>query len=320
MKTIAVLDAGYTSYQYEQELLKEVGYEVVINKAAITDNTHKMKMASQAEGIFIRWTDIDKPFLDYCPKLKYIVRYGTGYDNINLSACRERGVKVSNVTGYARHSVSNHALSLIFGCARDLLNGNRNLMETYSAPPDYQLTDFHNKTLGIIGLGKIGGTISKKAGSLFKRIIASDPYITTKDFQEKGAEKKTLEELLALSDIITIHCNLTEETTHLINDTTIHKMKTGIILVNTARGPVIDSKALLKHLNNGKIWRAGIDVFDTEIPQELDHKLIRHPNIITTGHYAWYSKEAHIALQQLAAQNMLSFLKGSIPEDCLNCT
>jgi D-3-phosphoglycerate dehydrogenase len=154
--------------------------------------------------------------------------------------------------------------------------------------------------------------------NLFKKVIASDPYISENRFGELGAEKVLLEELMQQSDVISIHCNLTEETKGLLNERTFAITDSCPILINTARGPVIDQNSLLNALDNHQIFRAGIDVFNTELAHELPDELLKHPSIISTGHYAWYSARSHRELQKRAADNLLAMLQGDIPEDCLN--
>ena len=183
---------------------------------------------------------------------------------------------------------------------------------------DKRILEFHECTLGIIGLGRIGGTLCQKAVNLFKNVIACDPYISEKRFSELSAEKVSLEELMKQSDVISIHCNLTEETEGLLNDRTFALADRRPIIINTARGPVIDQDSLLKAFDNHQIFQAGIDVFNTELAHELPHELLDHPSILSTGHYAWYSARSHRELQIRAADNLLAMLQGKVPEDCLN--
>ena len=319
MKYITVLDTGYKDYHYEEKLLGKLGYELVVNGEDKFDHEHKIELTRKSVGIFIRWTEIDKEFLEACPNLKFIVRYGTGYDNISLEECRKRDVKVCNVTGYAKNAVSDHALALMFACTRDLFNGRNTFSSTYCEPPDYALFDIHASTLGILGLGKIGGTLAAKSVNLFKKVVAYDPYIDDSRFTSLGVEKVTFEQLLKESDVLSIHCNLTDITRRMINARALQAMKPGSVLINTARGPVVDNAELLRAIEEKKLWRAGLDVFDSENPAEIDKTLLNHPRIISTGHYAWYSTGSHRELQEMAARNMADLLVGKEPEDCLTC-
>ena len=243
-KRVVVLDTGYDSYEYERKLLTQAGYSFEIFPGARHDRAGKLEFARDAVGIFMRWTDIDDEFLAALPNLKAIVRYGVGYDNIDFDAARRHEVRVANVQGYANHSVSDHAMAMIYACARALPLGQESLKSKFGAPPIREIFEFHDKTLGIIGLGRIGGKLCRKAQALFGEILASDPYIPDERFAELGAVKTDLNDLLARSDVISIHCNLTEETTNLFDKEKITLMPKRPILVNTASGPVVNEDGL----------------------------------------------------------------------------
>jgi D-3-phosphoglycerate dehydrogenase / 2-oxoglutarate reductase len=317
VKKVVVIDAGYESYDYERGLLAEAdcALDVVAGEA---DRATKIAAARGASGLLVRGTLIDAAFLDAVPGLEAVVRYGVGYDNVDLAAATERGVKVANVQGYASHSVSDHALALVFGCLRGLVCGHNHIRTLYGGPPRPEMPELKDLTLGIVGLGRIGGTLCEKAQRLFRRVLASDPYIDGDRFTTLGATQTDLATLLGESDVISLHCNLTEETTHLIDARAFAQTKRTPILVNTARGPVIDEAALLEALNDGVVHSAGLDVFAEEPPGPAYDALLSHPHVIATGHYAWYSEPASAELQRRATQNMLAFMQGKIPEDCLN--
>lgn len=315
---IAVLDTGYESFEYEERLFLSQGYRFEIFEGRKNDTEGKIRFARDAVGLMIRWTEIDKDFLSRMSKLKAIVRYGAGYENVDLHACTNAGVLVSNVQGYCNHSVSDHALALMLSLQRMIPAGNRLISDRFGAPPTKKIGEFHELTLGIVGLGRIGSTLSRKVKTLFNNVIAYDPYIEDVQFNKAEASKVDLDTLLRLSDIISLHCNLTETSKGLIDKNAFMKMVRNPILINTARGPVIEEFSLIEALDKGRIRAAGIDVYNTELAEELPVELIRHPKVLATGHYAWYSQMAQMELQKRAAENLLAMLKGSIPEDCLN--
>jgi len=317
-KKIVVLDTGYDSFAYEEKLFSDAGYKFEIFPGGRHDRSGKMRFAANAEGIMIRWTEIDDEFLNATPRLKAIVRYGVGYDNVKLESANRFHVKVSNVQGYANHAVSDHAIAMIYGCARALMQGRSTLLKNFGAAPIHEILEFHDKTIGIIGLGRIGGTLCGKVKALFQRVLAADPYISDERFIALGADKTDLNYILQNCDVISIHCNLTEETKNMINSESIALIKRTPILINTARGPVMDEDAIYTALNEGKLHSVGLDVFHDEPPRENRRKLLDHPRVIATGHYAWYSTRSMVELQKRAADNMLSMLKGLLPEDCLN--
>jgi len=318
MPRIKVLDTGYDSFNYEEQLFKSNGYEFEIWPGEKGDLIGKMNFASDADGLLIRWTEIDERFLSKMKNLKAIVRYGVGYENIDLEAVRKAGVKTANVQDYANHAVSDHALALMYACNRLLPQGQKEIREIFGAPPEKRILDFHECTLGIIGLGRIGGVLCQKAIHLFDKVIACDPYIPDARIKNLGAKRVSKEELLEKSDIISIHCNLTEETTNLIDEKLLSRTQKCPIIINTSRGPVIKEEALLGALENEQVFMAGIDVFNTELAHELPEELLKHPRIISTGHYAWYSIKSHQELQKRAADNLLALLQGKDIQDCLN--
>ncbi len=317
MQKVVVLDTGYESYDYEEKVITQAGYEFEIFRGGHNDLPAKIQAAQNAVGLFIRWTKIDAGFLRKMSALKAIVRYGVGYDNIDLEAASRFHVKVANVQGYANHSVSDHALALMYACARALPQGEQSVKSNFSAPPMRNIFEFHGKTLGIIGLGRIGGMLSQKARYLFKHVLACDPYIAQERFAKLGAQKTDLNTLLKQSDVISIHCNLTNETRGLINAHRFIQMRKRPILINTARGAIVEEDDLIPALKNGSLHSAGVDVFRDE-PPEKENALLAMQNVITTGHYAWYSLAAAKELQKRAADNLLLLLQGKCPADCLN--
>jgi len=315
---IVILDSGYKSYEFEKELFESKGFKLKIHHSYEGERSGKIEFAKNAHGILVRHTRIDDEFLSKMKNLKAVVRYGVGYDNVDVEACSRFGVKVANVQGYANHAVSDHALSLMFSCSRALWNTKEQINQKFAAPPVEDIFELHDKTLGIIGLGRIGSTLAKKAAPLFKEIIAADPYKSQKYCNRFAVRKTEIDELLNTSDIISLHCNLTDETRHILNEASFSEMKRKPVIINTSRGETIDEKSLLTALNYGIIHSAGLDVFENEPPVESQSLLINHPRTICTGHYAWYSDYAALELQKRAAQNLYHFLIGKEVEDSLN--
>jgi D-3-phosphoglycerate dehydrogenase len=318
MAIVAIIDTGYRSYDYEKELFAGMGYELQIFDGERADVPAKRELAKKADGILVRDTPIGGETFVKAPHLKAIVRYGTGYDNIDVEAANARGIKVANVQGYGNHSVSDHALALMFACIRGLPTGEKNVMTSFGKPPFPEVFEMHDKTIGIIGLGRIGGTLSDKARHLFSRVLATDPYIPDEKFKRHGAEKSSLENLLEKSHVISLHCNLTDETRHLLNRKAFSMMGQQPVVINTSRGPVIDGSALLEAANGNSIHSAGIDVYENEPADQRQEGLVSHPRIITTGHYAWYSDRSIGIMQKRAADNLAAMLKGEMIEDLLN--
>lgn len=307
---IGVLDSGYKSYAVEEKILKKHGFILEIFRDHYGKRIDKIKFSSDKTGLFIRQTEIDKDFLDHCPQLKAIVRYGIGYDNINLDEAEKHRVKVANVQGYATQSVSDHTLALMFSCLRALPQGRRDITRRFGKPPIDDIFELSDKTLGVIGLGRIGTCLTTKCRTIFNRVIAVDPYVPDSQFRKAGAIRSSLNELLSDSHVISLHCSLTGETHHLINRETISRMKKKPILINTARGPVISENDLHQALNEDRIHSAGIDVWEDEPLTDRQKPIVNHPRVISTGHYAWYSSRSSLELQKKAAENMMGLLTG----------
>jgi D-3-phosphoglycerate dehydrogenase len=315
---VVILDSGYKTYDFEKDLFGKSGLVLKIHPDYKGDPAMKKKFAENADGILVRHTVINEAFLSEMKNLKAIVRYGVGYDNIDVDACSRHGVMVANVQGYANNSVSDHALALMFSCARAMWNTKPQLLKGFGAPPVPDVFELHDKILGIIGLGRIGSVLCRKASSLFSKVIACDPHKPEAHFTKLSARQTGLDELLETSDVISLHCNLTKETSHLLDKEKFLLMKKRPVIINTSRGEVINEKALHDALNSGMIHSAGIDVYEDEPISDRQASLISHPRVICTGHYAWYSDKASVELQRRAALNMLNFLTGKPVEDKLN--
>jgi D-3-phosphoglycerate dehydrogenase len=317
--TVVVIDTGYDSYDLERRQLQDLGFELRICPDHLKTTADKIAFASDAVGLFIRGTTIDQHFLQQFPELRAIVRYGVGYDNVDIAAATSCNIRVAIVKGYGNNSVSDHAIALMFACARALPLGHQNIISGFGKGPRNSTLDFSDKTLGIVGLGRIGGTLCRKAAGLFKSVIACDPYIGTDRFRELGATDVAFETLLAESHVISLHCNLTEETRHLIDAAAFEKTSGQPVIVNTARGPVIKEQDLLAALKSGIIHSAGIDVWEQEPPQTATAlEIIKHPKVIATGHYAYFSVGSIQELQRRAGHNMARLLVGETVDDCLN--
>ena len=315
---IVIIDSGYKSYDFEKELFEKNGFRLKIYPEFKGNPSEKRDFAKNADGILVRHTTIDEAFISEMKNLKAVVRYGVGYDNIDIEACTKYGVKAANVQGYANHSVSDHAIALMLSCTRGMWDTKLQLTQGFATPPVRDIFELHDKTLGIIGIGRIGSIFCRKASPFFKEVLACDPYKSDNHFNQLSARRVELDELLKESDVISLHCNLTNETKHLLNSDRFLMIKKRPVIINTSRGEVMCEKALLKALNSDKIHSAGLDVYENEPITSRQSQLVNHPRTICTGHYAWYSDKASVELQRRAALNLLNFLLGNPVEDCLN--
>lgn len=249
--------------------------------------------------------------MDACPNLRYIGLFATGYNNIDLKAASARGITVCNVPGYSTDSVAQHVFALIlhFACRADdyaasVGRGDWSCAETFSylAYPTYELA---GKTLGIFGFGTIGRAVCRIAMAFGMRVLA----VSHRPVRYDGVEFTDTDTLFARSDYLTFHCPLTEETKGVANARTLALMKPSAVLINTARGGVVEEEALAAALTEGRLRGAGIDVLDTE-PMRPGHPYLKTRNCYVTPHVAWAAMEARIRLIDCVAENLRAFLAG----------
>lgn len=268
----------------------------------------------------MEWS-IDQEFLGQATKLRMVQTPSIGYDGIDIGACTDHGVIVCNVVTYSE-SVAQHTWALILNVSKHIAKADR-VMRT-GGWPDWPRNFFgieiHGMTLGVIGLGDIGGRVALKGSLAFNmRVLAYDPFVYPARAQLYHAQLVDLEKLLRESDIISIHCPLTPRTWHLISAAQLKLLKPTAILVNTARGAVIDEKALIEALEKEQLFGAGLDVFEEE-PLSPANPLRRRENVILTPHLAYATKKAVSNTWIGAVGNILRFIKGKNPNWILNPT
>ncbi len=272
---------------------------------------------------------VDQSVIDYFPSLKLITLRATGFDNIDIKAAKERDIKVTNVPSYGSHTVAEFTFSLMLSLSRKIPQAVQKLKSTGEFEfENLRGMDIHGKVLGVIGTGKIGLNVIKIAKAFEMEVYAFDPYPNNTAAGDLGFKYLPLEELLPLSDIVTIHAPLNETTHHLINEENIFKMKKGSLLINTARGGIIATDALFKAITKNHLAGAALDVLEGEkdlkeelevfsknYPQDLktmleNHILLDLEQVIITPHMAFYTKEAEAAIQQTTIDNINSFILG----------
>jgi glyoxylate reductase len=263
---------------------------------------------------------VDREVLESAPKLKVVANFGVGVDHIDVSAATELGIVVTNTPGVLTETTADLAWSLLMAAARRIVEAD-NFMRagkfTAWGPKMLLGTDVYGKTLGIIGLGRIGQAIARRARGFNMRVIFTDAGRVKDDaIRELGATRVSLEELLRTSDYITLHAPLTPQTTHLLNDRAFEMMKPSCIVINTSRGPVVDEKALVRALKNGRIAGAALDVFEHE--PKVEPELLEMSNVVVAPHIGSGSYETRLKMSEMAADNLLSVLKGQRPPNIVN--
>ena len=265
-----------------------------------------------AEVILCNKTPITAEVMDAAPRLRYIGLFATGYNNIDIEAAKARGITVCNAGGYSTDAVAQHTFALLL----DLTNriGDYRAMvergEWIESPTfskfEYPMTELVGKTMGLVGFGSIGRAVARLAQAFGMRVIC---YTRTPK-QADGVEFVPFEQLLTCADIVSIHCPLNEQTHRLFDAAAFARMKTGALLLNTARGPIVDEVALRAALESGQVGAAALDVLDVE-PMQADCPLIGAPNCIITPHVAWAPQVTRARLLRLVCENLQLYLAGT---------
>jgi D-3-phosphoglycerate dehydrogenase len=246
------------------------------------------------------------------------VRYGIGVDNVDLEASTGNGIVVAHVLEFCTGEVSNHAMALLLAVARRLLPLHQDSVAgKWRREHAWRLAPIHGETLGVVGFGNIGRAVARKARAFDMRVLAHDPYVDAKTAEDVGAKPVPLNELLAESDYVSLHTPLTADTQRLIGPAELKAMKPTAVLVNTARGPVVDETALAEALAAGEIAAAGLDVFEEE-PLPPDSPLCNLDNVLLTPHVASVSPEAMRQLRQEVGRAAGDVLRGSWPKYVAN--
>jgi D-lactate dehydrogenase len=258
---------------------------------------------------------VNKNIIDSLPNLKAIVTRSTGFDHIDLVYANSKNIKVCNVPAYGSETVAEFAFALILTLSRKIREATSALKENgdYTVPANVQGFDLSGKTLGVIGTGKIGKNIVHIAHGFGMNVVAYDLYPDSAFAKENNFNYQTLPEVLAQSDIVTMHAPYTKENHHLINKENISLFKKGAYLINTARGELVETEALISGLKNGTIAGAGIDVLEGERAFKKGDSIpmLDLPNVVMTPHVAFDTKEAEMRIMQTTAENIKNFISGT---------
>lgn len=281
-----------------------------------------LEKTRQVEGILTLLTDrIDSALIEQAgPNLKVISQMAVGFDNIDISSATRKGIPVGNTPGVLTETTADFTWALLMAAARRVVEADKEVRNGIWRPwgPDV-LTGFdvYGATLGIIGFGRIGQAVARRAKGFGMHILYNDLRRDTAAEAETGAQYAAMDELLALSDFVTLHTFLSQDTYHLIGREALQKMKNTAILINTARGPIVDPKALAWALENRVIAAAGLDVTEPE-PIPPDDPLLKLDNIIITPHIASASKATRLRMAVMAVDNLLAGLRGERLPNCAN--
>lgn len=292
-------------------------------KALIPDTTSYVRTAYEeiaprigdAEFVFLNKCRMDEQILSQCPNLKWVGIIATGTDNLDLEACRRYGVSVANVPGYSTYSVAQMTFSLLLAICQCAERYDRAVKDGFwqlGIPQSYGLLlqmELYGKTFGVYGYGSIGRQSARIAKAFGMRVLVCTRTVRP-EYAADGVEFVDLDTLLRQSDVLSLHCPATPQTRGLISAEALQKMKRGAILLNTARGALVDEAAVTEALHTGQLGFYGADAFATE-PLPTDSPLRREPHALLTPHIAWTTKEALQNLMDITTQNLRSFLDGN---------
>ena len=285
-------DAGHTFVAYPKD----------------TDPQVQIERAKDADILMIANMPLSGEVIRACKNLKFIDVAFTGVDHVDLDAAKEMGVKVSNAAGYSTQAVAEIALCMMLSLLRNIPQVEQRCRQGQTKD-GLVGCELRGKTVGIVGAGAIGCRTAELCHAFGCKVLGYKRHVTGKE--PSFIKFVSLDELLQQSDIVSLHCPINEESKHLINAQSIAKMKQGAYLINTARGPVVDSQALADALNSGYLAGAGIDVFEKEPPLSTDHPLLHSKNTIVTPHVAFASAESMVARAQIVFDNIQSYLNGN---------
>ncbi|MCM8785171.1 MAG: phosphoglycerate dehydrogenase [Candidatus Omnitrophica bacterium] len=314
MKRIKVLITEPFEKEGKEILIKE-GFEV--NEVGKVSPEELKNIILPYDVLIVRsGTKVTKEVIEKGENLKIIGRAGVGLDNIDIEAATLNGVIVMNAPEGNTISAAEHTIGLIFSLARNIPIANQTLKNGKWEKKKFLGTELYNKTLGIIGLGRIGRRVASIAKGIGMKVIGYDPYVKEEEIRELGITMLNFDGLLKQSDIITFHLPLTNETYHLIKDKEFEMMKDGVMIVNCARGGIIDEQALIRYLKNGKVKGAALDVFENE-PIESS-PLFEFENVIVTPHLGASTKEAQVSVACQLATQIVDAIKKKIVKNAVN--
>lgn len=309
---VVITDNLFDDCNVEKDVFRDEDIDLEIYSRM--DRKDLLEKVGSADALLLNMVNADREFIDALGKCKIISRYGIGYDNVDVEAAREKGICVGIVPDYCSIEVAEHAAAMLLSVARRIPQRHELVRKGHwRDSPGHSLFRIQGSTLGILGYGKTGKALHKQvAGFGFSRVLVHTRGVEPGTVLENGAEAVSLETLLEQTDYLSIHLPLTDETRHLLNRERLHSMKPGAVLINTARGGVLDETALYKALTTGPLRAAGLDVMECE-PPEQNNPLLTLDNVVISDHEAYYSEQSVVDLKRKTAENVLAVLKTGKP-------
>lgn len=313
---VVALDHGYPSMEIERTIITQGGGEFIDADGLSPDGAQALY--AEADALLVRWVRITPAMIKQLRRCQIIVRYGVGTDNVDVNAATDARIMVGHIPYYCTDEVSNHAIALMMACVRKVVSNHRKISQGgWDVNPSEKMWRTAGRTIGLVGLGNIGQAVARKLQGWRMKLLATDPFVDPARAKALGVALVDLPSLLRESDFVSLHVPLLPETRHLVSAEQFAAMKPGAILINTARGPVVDTRALLQALDSGKLVQAALDVFEEE-PIPLNSPLRTHPKLILSDHIAWYSEESEEELKITAAEETVRVCTGGLPRSLAN--
>ncbi len=313
--TVIHTDPLHSDFSAEREELAPINAEFRVARCRTEEEV--AAACQEADGLIVTYAKVGRTALVAMPNLKIMVRTGVGYDSLDVPAATERKIMVANVPDYCVSEVADHSLALLLAWWRRIGELDRQVRtEGWGAPvkPVYRL---EGKTLGILGLGRMGQAVATRARGFGLRLLGHDPYVPDAAFAALDVERVTPDRLFSESDILTIHSPLTEKTHGIVGEKTLRLMKPTAVVVNTSRGGLINTADLVAAIRERRLAGAALDVLETE-PLPVDHPIRSLPRVLLTPHAAWYSEQSEPELRRRAARIVAQGLRGERPASLLN--
>jgi D-3-phosphoglycerate dehydrogenase len=315
--TIVVTDYKFPDLALEQAAAEHAGCDLIGHHCE--SEAELIAAVTDADAVITQFARLSAPVLAAMTRARAIVRYGIGVDNVDLDAARQHGIPVANIPDYCIDEVADHTLSFILAMTRQVVTHTADLRAGHwrLAVPVSGMKVLRDQTVGLVGFGRIGREVAARLLAFKCRVLVYDPMVPEAEIQRLGALSVPLTQLLAESDIVSLHCPSTPATRHIIGPAALAAMKPSALLVNVARGDLVDTHALLDALQSGHLGAAALDVFDPE-PLPLEHALRTLPNVVIAPHIASVSVTAVQALRQGAIARAVAAVRGQLPDNVVN--
>lgn len=312
---VAVTDSPFPNLDMAREVVSRIGGELQLAKSIKPEDI--LEVARNADAVLTTYAKITTEIVQQLTKCRIIARFGIGVDNVDIATATSKGIVVTKVPDYCMDEVSDHTMALLLSLIRKIPFSNSEVhagrWEMPSVVPIHRL---RGQVFGLVGFGRIPQLVAPKGQAFGLRVVSSDPYASKEVMAKAGVEKVEFEELVKISDYISLHCPLMPETHHLFNAQVFSQMKPTAYLVNTGRGPLIDEAALAQALDKNQLGGAALDVVENEPPS--GSPLLGRKNVILTPHTAFYSEESLLELQRKAAEEVVRVLGGQAPLNPVN--